>query len=548
MPIDILKTDTSDILSLIVQQMISTKASVRNFSLPEDLISFFEEWLNQGILLANDLKIQVSQTNLSQSESFKFAVIELLNQMLELQKLSSSDYDESLLLIELEKQYEIFRSINHFVEKQIVGYWRTYEIYRVAIKRTKDRVDAFYFPPLEIASNEPTATSAEESFEEIEEPIAVTKPVSKRKPTTTKSKKASLKKGTSQKAKPKKAAAKMVRKKPAHKKEALKKLKPPKKATAKMVRKKPAHKKEALKKLRPPKKAAAKMIRKKPAPKKEALKKLKPPKKAAAKMIRKKPAPKKGATKKSTATKAPAWSAPEDSTSKKSLRKIPKTTAVSKKGSSKKPLTGNSLTRLAASDSKILQPVLIRKGDGKRYGSEVGGSYLRSKKFSTARRSSSHESNAPTTPFSKSKLAKPITKSRLTQEPQERFVSTWLEKGTLPLTKLLLHSIGLTIGSPVTNAFQVIRFTEPNFRKQSAIKLLIRMHSSQADIAPAWQYAMLPATGEMKPVYFDVIPKTNKNLELTITIYNANNLSVLEELKSSLPCNGKTSKLVGAER
>ncbi len=119
--------------------------------------------------------------------------------------------------------------------------------------------------------------------------------------------------------------------------------------------------------------------------------------------------------------------------------------------------------------------------------------------------------------------------------PEGRHVNAWLVNGQLPLIVDRKYQVGVNIGSLRQNTIGGGAFTEPNWRAKTELELLIALNSLDAEVTPEWTTAILPRYGDMKTVFFDVVPKQHENIKLSLSIYLKRDSSLLEKFHLRLP-------------
>jgi len=128
-----------------------------------------------------------------------------------------------------------------------------------------------------------------------------------------------------------------------------------------------------------------------------------------------------------------------------------------------------------------------------------------------------------------------ITPVDKTSAPTGREVNAWLVDSQLPLIINRKYQIGVNIGSHRANTIGGGAFTEPAWGNKTEIELLIAFNSLDADVTPEWTSALLPRDGEMKPVFFDVVPQKPEAINLGLSIYLKEDMSLLEKFRLRLP-------------
>lgn len=114
-------------------------------------------------------------------------------------------------------------------------------------------------------------------------------------------------------------------------------------------------------------------------------------------------------------------------------------------------------------------------------------------------------------------------------KPARREVNVWLVENEPPLVVGIEHKVGVNIGQPREGSVGGGEFKEPDWGDLDKLDLIILLDGSNVTIAPGWQPTVLPKTGNMEPLYFYVTPLDKGTVLLSLSIYLARELTLLEE-------------------
>ncbi len=120
------------------------------------------------------------------------------------------------------------------------------------------------------------------------------------------------------------------------------------------------------------------------------------------------------------------------------------------------------------------------------------------------------------------------------EESKGRRINAWIEDGELPLKVDVVYTIKINIGASIEGAIGGKDFTEPDWGDCESLDLIIVLRGDGFQVEPSWQPAVLPRLGEMEAAAFEVRPCIEGNLELSLSLYLARELTLLEEMRISV--------------
>jgi hypothetical protein len=132
------------------------------------------------------------------------------------------------------------------------------------------------------------------------------------------------------------------------------------------------------------------------------------------------------------------------------------------------------------------------------------------------------------------------------EESKGRRINAWIEDGELPLEVDVECTIKINIGDPIEGGIGGKDFTEPDWGDCESLDLIIVLRGDGFQVNPSWRPAVLPKLGEMDEASFKVTPCEEGNLELSLSIYLATELTLLEEMRISVEV--VAARAVGVEK
>ena len=125
-----------------------------------------------------------------------------------------------------------------------------------------------------------------------------------------------------------------------------------------------------------------------------------------------------------------------------------------------------------------------------------------------------------------------------------RKVNVWLVNAQPPLFVGTDHRFGVNIGRTHEGALTSAVFQEPDWGDRDQLDLVILLEGANASVSPSWRPAVLPKSKNMEPVYFQVTPRDKGPVLLSLSIFLARELALLEKVSVEVTAVEKVTEAV----
>jgi hypothetical protein len=116
-----------------------------------------------------------------------------------------------------------------------------------------------------------------------------------------------------------------------------------------------------------------------------------------------------------------------------------------------------------------------------------------------------------------------------------RTLNAWIDEGEPPPRPGQPSTLWLDIGAPRHGALASRPFAEPDWGDRESLPLMLVVRGPHVRVEPAVRRGTLPRRGSMEPVPFTIVPGRRAAVRLTITVFLADTMSLLEQYEVAVP-------------